>query len=107
MLEKYSGKEIHIRLTQEMFEKVSEWASIKGISMNQLVMDAIELQIKFYNSNYDLPTLEQARLNQLIQEQQLMRKEVNNLTASVDNLLQVITNLDSGENLLDVFESRD
>ena len=55
-----------LRIDKDTHERLKYWANKKGMAINSYVALAIENAIKYENKDYDLPTAEQQRLNQLI-----------------------------------------
>lgn len=55
-----------LRIDKDTHERLKYWANKKGMAINSYVVLAIENAIKYENKDYDLPTAEQQRLNQLI-----------------------------------------
>ncbi len=80
---KPSTERIAFRLPDEVAERLRYWADKRGVSMNEYVVEAIVRSIAWENQDYPLPTLEQARLNQLIDE-------MRSLTTGVRNVEHVI-----------------
>ena len=87
-------------IDDDTLKQVQYWADKKEMSINEFVRYAIDLTIKRCNGDYDLPTLEQARLNQLVDEIKILSFNAANLehivTSGFDNLLR----LTRGENYL-------
>lgn len=82
------------------YERIKYWADKKGMSINDYVRYALDIAIKRENKDYDLPSLEAARLNQLVDA-------INALTFNTANLEHIVTNgfdsilrLTRGENYL-------
>lgn len=97
------GEEKH-RLTLRFFEsdydRLQYWAEKRGVSINDFIIEMLELYIDIQNGNYQLPTLEIQRLNQLIEITQVLSRNVNALetitTSGFDSLLK----LTRGDNYL-------
>lgn len=94
------SKRVTAVLNEDDYQRVQYWAQKKEMSMNDFVRYAIELAIRRENKDYDLPTLEAARLNQLVEGMQVLSMNVGNLertmTAGLDSLLRMTR----GENYL-------
>ena len=82
------------------YERIKYWAEKKGMSINDYVRYALDIAIKRENKDYDLPSLEAARLNQLVDA-------INALTFNTANLEHIVTTgfdsllrLTRGENYL-------
>lgn len=61
-----NAKRVTMTVTGEVFQRLQYWAEKHGVSINQYLSDALDKAIAYENRDYPLPTLEQARLNQLI-----------------------------------------
>lgn len=73
-----------IRLHPDTAQRVGYWSAQRGLSENEYLVLAIEEKIARENGNYDLPTLEQHRLNQLVDE-------IRSLSTNTANLERVVT----------------
>lgn len=93
-------KRVTVTVTEETYQRMVYWANKNGISINQFLNDALDLKIAFENRDYPLPTLEQARLNQLIDGFAAMSSNFSSLQdvviAGFDSLLK----LTKGDNYL-------
>lgn len=88
-----SGRERTVlRLHPDVKQRAVYWAERRGYSsVNEYMADAVDEKIRRENLDYDLPTLEISRLNQLIDE-------IRALSTTNANLERVVTSL--GESLL-------
>jgi hypothetical protein len=78
-----------VRLHPDTDQRAQYWANKHGISENAYIEQAVEEKIRRENGDYDLPTLEIARLAQLIDH-------VASLSTNVANLERVtVTGFDS------------
>ena len=73
-----------LRLPEEIRENLGYWADRREVSINDYILDAINRQIAYENKDYDLPTAEVARMNQLIDL-------VVSLSANIQSLENVTT----------------
>lgn len=89
-----------IRLPADTYDRTKYWASKEGISANEWITEAIEWRIAQMNQDYPLPTLEQARLNQILDVMQSQTLTVNNLERLVVSLGETIIGLARGDNFL-------
>lgn len=55
-----------VRLHPEDYDRLVYWAKHEGLSVNEFIPEMLDLFIAIRNGDYALPTLEAARLNQLI-----------------------------------------
>ena len=56
----------NIRMTEDLYNSINYWAEKKGVKVTDYIRDALLLQIKRDNKDYDLQSLEAHRLNQII-----------------------------------------
>lgn len=87
-------------VSDKLYEHVTYWADKKGISINELLRDAIELYIAHENKDYDLPTLEIQRLNQLIDAIGVLSSNVNSLEKVTTSGFNSLIDLTRGDNYL-------
>lgn len=90
-----------LRLHPDLKQRVEYWAQKRGYSSaNEYMADAVDEKIRRENLDYDLPTLEIARLNQVVDELKALSTNQANLerviTAGFDSLLS----LTRGDNYL-------
>ena len=91
-------------LPPDDLERVRYWAKSHGGSVNEYVRTAVEEAIRRENRDYDLPTLEIARLNQLIDAMGAMSANLRNLEHIVSDGFDQFVRLTRGENYLDLHE---
>lgn len=87
-------------IPNDMHERLQYWADKKGISINQYLYEALEHAIAWENGDYPLPTLEQARLNQLIDNMAVMSSNVKSLESVVTSGFDSLLNLTRGDNYM-------
>lgn len=91
-------KRVVVRLSPDDKERAKYWADRRGFSStNEYIADAVEQQIRRENLDFDLPTLEIARLNQLIDAQEATSRAVANLQRIVTTLGDSLIGLTRGE----------
>lgn len=73
-----------LRIPGDTSARVEYWASKLGVTETDFMVDAVEEKIARMNGDYDLPTLEQARLAQLLDQ-------VKSLAVTNEQLEVVIT----------------
>lgn len=93
-------KRVTATITSEMFERLQYWSDKKGISINQYLNEALEKAIAYENQDYPLPTLEQARLNQLIDAMAVLSQNVKSMEAVVTSGFDSLLGLTRGDNYL-------
>lgn len=81
-----------LRVHRETKQRAEYWAQKRGYpSVNEYMADAVEEKIRRENLDYDLPTLEIARLNQVVDELKALSTNQANLerviTAGFDSLI--------------------
>ena len=89
-----------LRLSPECDEKLAYWADKEGYSVNAFIPVILDLYVDIKNGNYQLPTLEQRRLNQLIESIGVMSKDLQSLQQVVINGLDSLIGLTRGDNYL-------
>lgn len=82
------------------FERIKYWAEKKGISINDYVRDATFEAIKRENKDYDIPSMEIARLNQLVDTINVLSFNVGSLEHIVTSGFDSLFRLTRGENYL-------
>ena len=55
-----------LRINEDDYQRLRYWAARSGISANDYMIEALLAQIRRENGDYDIPTAEVARLNQLV-----------------------------------------
>lgn len=88
------------RFDDELHTQITYWAKKKGITINDLFKEAIELYIRHQNRDYDLPELEIQRLNQLIDNMATLSSNVNALERVVVSGFDSLLSLTRGDNYL-------
>lgn len=82
-----------VRLHPDTVMHIDYWSRKHDMPENEYLIEAIEEKIARENGDYALPTLEQQRLNQLIDEVRAVSTNVGSLegilTTSLDSLLQI------------------
>lgn len=95
-----------VRVFEDTRKKAEYWADRRGYSSaNEYAEAAIEEKIRRENEDYDLPTLEQKRLAQLIDEMSSLSTNVENLRKVATTGFDSIIGLARGDNYL--FDNED
>ena len=89
-----------LRLSQTDYEKLAHWAQKKEMSINEFVPVLLEQYIDIYNGNYQLPSLEVQRLNQLIESQAVLSRNIQALESIIVNGFDSLLSLTKGDNYL-------
>ncbi len=93
-------KRVAVRLHPDTAERVEYWSDKDGVSANEWIAEAVEERIARMNGDYDLPTLEIARLTQLVDNQRAMTANLANLERVVVSMSESILGLVRGDNYL-------
>ena len=91
---------ISLRIDTDTHERLKYWSARKQVSLNAYIMDAIELMIAYENGDYDLPTAEIQRVNQLIDVVQSLVSSVDNLQNVTINGFDALVGITRGDNYL-------
>jgi predicted DNA-binding protein len=89
-----------VRLRRETDQRAMYWADKADISVNEYISEAVEEKIRRENGDYDLPTLEQARLGQLIDQMASLSTNVANLETVTVSGFDALMGLTRGDNYL-------
>ena len=104
MATKSEGMKYRYRFTasvdDDTYERVNYWAKKNGLSINELLRDAIELYIARQNKDYNLPELEVQRLNQLVDTITVLSSNINSLEKIVTSGFDSLISLTRGDNYL-------
>jgi hypothetical protein len=80
-----------LRLHPDTVQRVQYWSAKRELTEQEFYEQAVEEKIARMNGDYDLPTLEILRLNQLVDEMKTLSTNVANLervsTTGFDSLL--------------------
>lgn len=93
-------KRMTVRVSDAEYATVQFWSSKLGISENDFVREAIALKIRHSNGDYDLPTAEIQRLNQLVELISSLNSNVSNLEEVTVNGFNSLISLTRGDNYL-------
>jgi predicted DNA-binding protein len=91
---------VPVRLPPDTKERARYWADKANISVNEYISEAVEEKIRRENGDYELPTLEQARMNQLIDEVASLSTNVANLETVTTTGFDALMGLTRGDNYL-------
>jgi hypothetical protein len=91
---------VAVRLRKDTDQRARYWADKANISVNEYISEALEEKIRRENGDYELPTLEQARLNQLIDEVASLSTNVANLETVTVSGFDALMGLTRGDNYL-------
>lgn len=85
---------------EDLYQSVVYWSKKKEISINDFLREALNLLIAHQNKDYDLPSLEIQRLNQLIDNMHVLSENVNSLEKITVSGFDSLLSLTRGDNYL-------
>ena len=93
---------IRIRATidKDIYMQIVYWAKERDMSINEYLAHAVEKTIDYECKNYDLPTLEIARLNQLIDVITCLSANTKALEETIISGFDSLLGLTRGDNYL-------
>lgn len=91
---------VPLRIHPDTKERVRYWAAKANISVNEYMAEAVEEKIRRENGDYELPTLELLRLNQLIDTVTSLATNVGNLESVTTQGFDSLMGLTRGDNYL-------
>lgn len=92
---------IFIRLSTPEKERAAYWAEKRGYSSTaEYIAEAVSEQIRRENLDYDLPTLEIARLNELVDQVAALSRNQANIERVVTAGFESLLGLTRGDNYL-------
>ncbi|CAL9593809.1 hypothetical protein SUDANB120_05301 [Streptomyces sp. enrichment culture] len=90
-----------VRLSSDEKQRAEYWADKRGFSsVSEYVAEAVVEKIRRENLDYDLPTLEIARLNELVDQVAALAKNSANLERVVTTGFDSLIGLTRGDNYL-------
>ncbi|MFD7540187.1 MULTISPECIES: hypothetical protein [unclassified Streptomyces] len=90
-----------VRLSSDDKQRAEYWADKHGLSsVNEYVAEAVVEKIRRENLDYDLPTLEIARLNELVDQVAALAKNSANLERVITMGFDSLIGLTRGDNYL-------
>ena len=89
-----------LRLPEVDYEKLAYWAKKEEMSINEFVPVLLEQYIGIKNGDYQLPTLEIQRLNQLIETVNVLSRNMQSLESIIVNGFDSLLSLTKGDNYL-------
>lgn len=94
------SKRVTVTLDDKLYQQLIYWSEKNNVSINQYLKEAIESAIAYENQDYPLPTLEQARLNQLIDRIVSLESNVKSLESVITSGFDSLLGLTRGDNYL-------
>lgn len=90
----------NIRMTEDLYNSINYWAEKKGVKVTDYIRDALLLQIKRDNKDYDLPSLEAHRLNQIIDTLEIVSANMSCLQDIIQSNFGNLMTVMNGTNYL-------
>ena len=94
------NRKMSIRLTEDEYDRLDYYAEKWGKTKTDVILEGFEHYIRWVNSDYDLPTAEIQRLNQLIDVINRLVVSQENLEKSTISGIESIIGFVRGENYL-------
>ena len=104
-VKKSNTRRVTATITEDMYERLKYWSQKESISVNQYIVEAIEMKIAYENRDYPLSTLEQARLNQIIDGLAVLSSNIKSLESITISNFESLLGLTRGDNYLLEHES--
>lgn len=89
-----------LRLQEDEYNKLAYWADHEGYSINEFVPILLQQYTDISQGNYPLQTLEQQRLNQLIETVTVLSRNVQTLESVTTKGFDSLLGLTRGDNYL-------
>lgn len=89
-----------VRLTDKDFDRLSYWADKASLSINEFIPVILDRWVDIENGNYELPTLEIQRLNQLVDVVLGLSSNIQSLESVTINGFDSLLKLTKGDNYL-------
>lgn len=92
------NRKMSLRLTEDEHDKLDHYAAKWGMTKTDLLLEGFDHYIKWVNSDYDLPTAEITRMNQMVDAVNRLAVNQQNTEKSVINGFNAMLGLARGEN---------
>lgn len=89
-----------MRLHKDTVQQVEYWRKKEGLTETEFYVQAVEEKVARMNGDYDLPTLEIQRLNQLVDEMRALSTNAANLEIVVTNGFDSLIGMTRGDSYL-------
>lgn len=97
---KQSNHRLTATVKEEEFKQVEYWAQKHDCSINDYLREAVLAAIRRENGDYDLPTLEQQRLNQIVDTLNVLSENQQSLEQVILTGFDSLLGLCKGDNYL-------
>ena len=91
---------VTLRFTESDHARMQYWAERADCSVNEFIILMLEQWIDIQNGNYQLPSLEVQRLNQLVESVQVLSQSMGSLESIVTSGFDSLLSLTRGDNYL-------
>lgn len=81
-------------------ERLEYWAKESGVTPSDFILLMLDQWIDIHNGNYQLPTLEVQRMNELIEQITVLSRNVNSLESVTISGFDSLLRLTRGDNYL-------
>ena len=93
-------KRFTISLDMDTYERLKYWAARKDLTNTEYIQEAIDYMIAWENKDYDLPTAEIARLNQIVDGLYNLSSRISSLEKVIISGFKSLLGLTRGDNYL-------
>ena len=101
MARKETDKRITATLDTDTYDKIVYIAEKKGMSISEILREAIDLKIRYENEDYyPLAKLEAERINQLVDHISILSSNIKNLENLTIEGFSSLINITKGDNYL-------
>lgn len=91
---------VTVTLDDDSYERLKYWAAKNNMSINEYLKEAYLTKIRMENEDYDLPTLETRRLNQIVDALTTLSHNVQSLESVTTSGFDSLLGLTRGDNYL-------
>lgn len=91
---------VTVTIDSDTYERLKYWSARHECSINEYLKHALEQSIAHENKDYDLPTLEIQRLNQLVDVIEVLSSNIQSLESVTVTGFDSLLGLTRGDNYL-------
>lgn len=91
---------LSLRIHPDLHQRLHYWAEKNDLSVNEYIISAIETAIDHENKNYDLPTAEIQRINQIADTVAGLDHRMETGFKTIFQMMDIFINLTRGDNYL-------
>lgn len=100
MASRAGSKRVTVTLSDDEYMQLLHWAQKHDVSINEYLHDCISHMINWEAGDYDLPTAEIQRLNQILDSFKLMSRNLSSLESVITSGFDSLIGLTRGDNYL-------